>query len=300
MVKALPLILLLAAAPLFAQPAGTSQPGEIRQDARLQLYIFDNFFHSSNPATEQDVTGLGAEYRAAWRPGPRPMEVFGHLNVLEYDEDGLDTAYGIRLGLQEDGARHDWRAYVDLAENRPSFDVRNTFATTDRTALAGAYGYDVTPNWQVGVDAMLEQQRFENNPTRENEFFGGGASVRYKGFGWRITPMAGLAFGNRSVEDDTESYGDRSWLIGVEYIPIDPLYLSVSYRDTLRDYDTGDTSSFNFGREEDRAQWEVIASYRTGKHLSFSLYYLREGVDVPLTGENFDTQLMLLGVGWAF
>lgn len=299
-VKAIPVILLLIAAPLSAQPAGTSQPGGFRHDARVQLYLFDNFFHSSNPATEQDVLGLGAEYRAAWRPAQRPMEVFGHVNVLEYDESGLETAFGVRLGLQEDGARHDWRAYLDQSENRPSFDVRNTFATTDRTTLFGGYGFDVTPSWQLGADVTLEQQRFENNPTRENEFAGIGANVRYKGFGWRIVPMAGVAIGDRSVEDENESYDDRSWILGIEYIPIDPLYLSASYRDTLRDYGTGDPSSFNFGREEDRQQWEVIASYRTSQRISLSLYYLREGVDVPLTGENFDTQLVLFGVGYAF
>jgi hypothetical protein len=285
------LLLLAVAMPLAAQPAGTSQPGELRAEARLTFFAFDNFFWSTTPALERDVTALGTELRAAYRWSQSPAEVYGHGYVLSYDDEDLDTAFGARVGLAQNAAVHDYNVYAEYAANRPSAPVRNTFGTSDVTTLAGRYLYQFSPSWQFGADGQIERQRFDGPQDRDNDFRGIGAVARYNGFGWRITPFAGLHLGARDFEQSDIDYDQRAIYAGVEWIPRDPLFLSLALRNIDRDFDEAS--------DEDDLQWELIASYRSSPRLRWFGYLLRDDVSVD-SGEEFDSQLALIGVAYSF
>ncbi|HEX6158714.1 MAG TPA: hypothetical protein VF111_01020 [Thermoanaerobaculia bacterium] len=285
------LLLLALAMPLAAQPAGTSEPGDLRTEARLNFFVFDNFFWSTTPALERDVTALGTELRAAYRWSQSPAEVYGHAHVLRYDEEGLDTAFGARVGIAQNAEVHDYNVYLDHGSNRPSAPVRNTFGTSDVTALAGRYAYQLSPAWQFGADAQLERQRFDGPVDRDNNFRGLGAVARYQGFGWRITPLAGVHLGSRDFEEADLDFHQRALYAGVEWIPRDPLFLSLALRGIDRDFDRGP--------DEDDLQWELIASYRSSPRLRWLGYLLRDDVQVD-GGEEFQTQIVLIGVAYGF
>jgi hypothetical protein len=268
-----------------AQPRGTGQPGTFRSEVRFLGYAFQNFFHSADPRNEQDITALGSEYRAAYRARTRPVEVFGHLNVLHYNEETLEDSYGGRAGFAYDGKMNDVRAYVDRTLNRPSFEVGNVFAPADTTTFALEHAIRVSPQWELAAEGRQQVQSFESPqrlPTtlqRNNHFSAIGGSVRYRGLGWRYTPSIGFRSGNFVVRNPQESYLDRTWFVQMAAIPRDRLYFSLRYGDRNRDYSIRDQRSSNFGRTEDRGQWELVADYKSQGRLGYTLYYAREDVN---------------------
>lgn len=286
------LLLLAVAMPLAAQPAGTSEPGALRSEVRLNFFAYDNFFWSSDPARERDVTALGTELRTAYRWSQSPAEVYGHAHVIHYNEDDLDTAFGARVGIAQNAPVHDYNVYLEHAANRPSAPVRNTFGTSDVTALSGRYAYQFSPAWQFGGDAHVERQRFDGvQPRRDNDFRGIGAVARYQGFGWRVTPLAGVQLGARDFRETDDDYGQRAVYGGVEWIPRDPLFLSLTLRNVDRNFDQGS--------DENDFQTELIASYRTSPRLRVVGYFLRDDVSVD-GGDDFDTQILLVGLAYGF
>jgi hypothetical protein len=295
--------LLLAAFPLSAQPRGSSSPGELRSEMRFQGYYFDNFFHSTQPGDVENVTAFGAELRAAFRPGQRPLEIFGHLGGTKYGVDEASNSYGARIGAAFDDDRHAWTAFVDHAENRPSFEVANTFARADVTTFAGEYSYRLTSDWQLGAETALQRQTYDVESDRENFYKALGANVRYRGFGWRIAPQAGFVVSNRDVDNDRESYDSFDPFVEVAYIPPltgDPLYLSLRYRMRDRSYTTNDRTSGNFGREETRGDWTALVDYRVAQNVNWWIYYSTETIDSSIPGRDFDVGMMMTGISIGF
>jgi hypothetical protein len=120
--------------------------------------------------------------------------------------------------------------------------------------------------------------------------------VRYRGLGWQVTPHAGVVAGRRSVNEVTESYHDRGAFVGVEWIPITPLYLSLDLRNVRRRFD----SDVAHGDHERHDFIELIGDYHAMRRLRFTLYYQREHVASPLSGQSFNADILIAGTAWSF
>ncbi|MFL6248789.1 MAG: hypothetical protein ACJ74H_22390 [Thermoanaerobaculia bacterium] len=286
-------------APLGAQPLGRQGDLPFRQEVRLLSMLFGNFYQATVPALEEDVRGVGVEYRAAYRAW-KDTDVYGHLNVLDFDEQGKKTSYGGRAGVTHDGERHDYNIYVDHGENRSTFDIAGVTDTGAVTTLTGEYAFRMTEDWQLGAEAEYEQQRFGHTHERENDATSVGANVRYRGFGYKFMPEVGYVTGSRDVVDETESYDDSYWYVQLVSSPNRRIYLSLSYRDRLRDYTTRDITSSKFGAEETRGQWTGSASYRATDRVAYILYYSQEDTASSRPGRDFDTDFLLLAVSVGF
>src|SRR5687768_384152 len=234
--------------------------------------MFGNFYQATVPALEEDVRGIGVEYRAAYRAWAA-TDVYGHLNLIDYDESGKQNSYGGRLGATHDGERHDFNVYVDHGENRSTFDIAGITDTGDVTTFVGDYTFRVTDDWQVGAEAAHDRQRFGHTPERENDATSIGANVRYRGLGYKFMPEIGYVTGSRDVVDDTESYDDSYWYLQLVSSPTRRVYLSLTYRDRAREYTTREVSSSKFGVEETRGQWTGSASFRATDRVAYILYY---------------------------
>ena len=279
----------------MAQPHGLPAPGTLSSEVRLQLYSFGNFFYSPDRGAQQNVNGLGAEYRAGWRINQSPTELYANVSTLGYSRSGLDRAYGGRVGVSNEGKKQEFRVFVDFARNRPASSIRNA-GTANRDMLYGEYGYNVADAWQVAANATHEKQNIKNQPQRDNTLNAVEGIVRYRGFGWQVTPHLGVVGGRRNVNDSTESYHDRGVFAGVEWIPITPLYLSLDLRDVARHYD----STIGHGDHERHNFVEVIGDYHALRRLRLTLYYQREHVASPISGQSFNADIVIAGTAWAF
>ncbi len=293
------LFVVAVCAPLMAQPLG--RPGDLafRQEVRLQTMLFGNFYQATTSALEEDIRGVGLEYRAAYRAWTN-TDVYGHLNFLNFDEEGKKNSYGGRLGLTHDGARHDYNLYVDHGENRSTFDIAGVTDTGDVTTFGGEYAFRLTDDWQLGAEAEYDRQRFGRTPERENDGIAIGGNVRYRGFGYKFMPEIGYVDGARKVEDSTESYDESYWYAQVVSSPSPKWYLSLAYRDRTREYTTSDITSSRFGADETRGQWTASASYRATPQVAYILYFSQEDTVSSRPGRDFDTDFLLLAVSVGF
>jgi hypothetical protein len=290
------LITVFSTVPLVAQPRGTSEPSHGRAEVRLQGWNFGNFFQVSDPAPTQDVSALGTELRAAFRPGPSPLEVYAHANYLNYDETDRESTYGGRIGLAMDTDVHDFNVFVDRAENRASFDIGDTVAVANVTTFGGEYSYTWNKTWQFGAEATKEKQRFNVTTNEENDYNALGASVRYRGFGYKFSPEVGFVNANRDSEDANERYDDDYWYVQLVSIPISSVYVSLEYRARERKYEIDDPTASNFRRVDDRPQWSFVGSYTFTRRVSGLLYYSRESVESSRPGRDFDSDILILSL----
>lgn len=283
----LALIALLLATPAFAQPHGTSNPGESRSELKILGYHFDNFFQVTSPAPETNVNALASEYRFAYRPTASPTEVFAHVNVIDYNANGLSTSYGARAGVNHVGKNDDFKIFVDRQEHRPSFEVGNTFGQANQTMFDAEYDHHFG-DWQLGGEGQRQSQRFPADSRRNNDYNELGLVARYKGFGWKFTPEAGVWGGKRSVNDPNETYRETGVYVQGAYIPTPNVYLSLQLFNRRRDYS-------NVSRVENRPGLSAVIDIKTSPRLSWLIYYTRERVRATVPDDHFSDDLLIFG-----
>ena len=283
----LALIAALVATSAYAQPHGTSKPGESRSELKILGYHFGNFFQVTSPVPETNVNALAAEYRFAYRPTASPTEVFAHVNGIDYRARGLSTSYGARAGVNHAGKNDDFKVFVDRQQHRPSFEVGNTFGQANQTMLSAEYDHHFG-DWQLGGEGQRQMQRFPSDSRRNNDYNELGLRARYKGFGWQFTPEAGVYQGKRTVNAPTETYRERGFYIQGAYIPTPNVYLSLQLFDRQRDYS-------NVVRTERRPGLSGVIDVRTSPRLSWLVYYTLERVRSALPYDNFNDNLIIFG-----
>jgi opacity protein-like surface antigen len=258
---------------------------------RGNAQLYENFFQAVEGGVEEDVTALYGEAGANLRLGPT-MRAYGSVNYLHYNEDELNSSPGVRLGLRNDAQPHSFDIFVEQLIDRPSFDVGDEFDRGDIRTIGADYGWRFLPDWQLGVHGELQQQEFDITSSRDNDFAGVGASIR-----WRATrlfsPELGVRIGNRDVDTDSFSYGQRDVYLQIRSSLTPKLYLSGRIRDRRRDYDSG-------GREDTRRQLTLGADYSVNDHLAVNFYGAHETTDVNLAGRDFDSTMWMGGLTWKF
>jgi hypothetical protein len=260
-----------------------------RHEVELQLYRFGNFFQAREGQPEEDVNGIGAEWRAAWRMAPGRPDFYAALNVLSYSGDAGETSYGGRVGVSHYGAVHSYNFALDRQENGYSFDVGDRTAAANITALSGQYTYRLFRDWEAGAETYLERQRFDVETGFENDYHSLGAQVRYRGLGRILRPRIGYVVGERDVEAASESYDDRYWYVQLDSTPFQRLTASFRYRNRTRDY-AGN-------RTDDRDQWRLRAQLRQTQRLAWTASYTRERVSSNEPGRgSFDTDVLFAGL----
>lgn len=261
-----------------------------------QVMQFENFFQATATAEEEDISAFGGEVGASMGITPA-LRLYGSVNALKYDTEELDTSNGVRIGMQSNVRPHSFDVYVEQLFDRPSFEVDDVFSRADIRSLVGEYAYRVTDNWQLSVDAELEQQTFDVATDRENDFRSLGGAVRWRG-NRRFSPELGFRTGERDVDDATESYDQSEVYLQVRSAVTEALYLSARLRNRKRDYSTGVGLSPNFGREDDRQQLVLSADYSFTPSFILNLYGSREEVDSTRADRDFDTGLWMVGLTW--
>jgi hypothetical protein len=288
----LALVILLVSTAAYAQPHGTSQPGQSRSEVKLLGYHFDNFFQVTSPVPEENINALAGEYRFAYRPTASPTEIFAHVNAIGYNRSGLSNSYGARLGLNHQGKNDDFRVFLDRQQHRPSFEVGNTFGQANMTMLSAEYAHHFG-DWQVGGEGQRQQQRFPASSRRNNDYNELGLMTRYKGFGWKFTPEAGVYKGRRNVNDPHETYDETGYYVQAAYIPVPAAYFSLRLFNRRRDYAA-------VSRVENRPGVDAVIDVRTSPRLSWLFYYSVEHVKSSLPHANFHDDLIIFGPEFRF
>ncbi|HVS33091.1 MAG TPA: hypothetical protein VMS98_16715 [Thermoanaerobaculia bacterium] len=286
-------LLLTAATPLVAQPDYRGQPRSFRSEIQIQVFRFDNFFQARGGAPEVDMNAAGFEYGVAYRQEENGPDLFGALYAINYARQGTETSFGGRIGMSRFGSVHSFYVYLDRLQNGYAFDIEETTANADITALYGLYTYRIVPDWQVGLSTYNDWTSFDVETGFEGRYNQLEAEVRYRGFGRIFEPRIGYAVGDRDVENNTDSFSHRHWFVQVSTRPVERLDLSLRYRHRTRDYK-------NLEREEDRGQVQLRALFRHTDRLASVATFTRENVNSSLPGRDFSTGRLFAGLTVGF
>lgn len=274
--------------------------GPFRSEIRLTAAHFDNFYQASNRDLAETMNNGGFEYRAAYRPKGTRTDYYGHANYTWWNGRDLVASYGGRLGIARESDLQDYNVFIQRNENRPSFEVGNTYARADTTVLYGEYSYRVKPDWEVGGEATLERQTYEADARRNNDFRGAGASVRYRGFGDIVSPKVGFFKGTREVQRSEENYKSDDYYLELVTEAIPNTWASLGYHSQGKNYSVRDTLSENFHREESGPEISLTVSYRSRPRVNWTMYYSRNTNESNVANNDFTTNFILFGVSYGF
>ena len=296
------LLLALAALPLFAQsqetpervpPAPVPEERPIRSAIELQLFNFGNFFQAREGLPQRTVTAVGAAYRAAWTPRTNGPDLYGRLSVLRYSGGASETSYTGTAGVSKYASVHWYDVYLERTRNGYAFDIDETRASANITALSGHYSYGVTRDWRVGTDVYLDWTRFDVDANLENDYRSLGFDVRYRGFGDLIQPRLGYVMGQREAANGVDDADDRYWFVELRTKPHAAVDIRLRYRDRTRDYT-------NIARVDDREQWTLRAALRQSARISWNASYSLEDVRSSLPERSFDRNTAYIGLTYGF
>lgn len=287
--------------PALAQPEHRPARAETREPRwetgfHLQGLHFDNFFQLPDSEPQQDVEALRGEGRLTWRPRAQwPLEAYGVAGATTYSDD-LDATLLVGGGLRWDGLVDLFDFSLRYETDRPSFEVGDTFGTADMLHVRGLYSHRIADAWELSALASHQRLDYAADDGRDSFFRSAGGAVRYRGWGYDLSPEIGAEVGKRDADDADEDNDQTDLWLKLRSAPIRPLYLSLRYRHRLRDYSVSDPAASNFRREDDRDQVVFTADWRTSDLLTWTLYYAWEDADSTNEARIFSTQLLAVGV----
>ena len=254
----------------------------------MQAFLFDNFFQARGGVPEEDVSAAGFEYVTAYRFEETGPDLFGALYAINYGSEGTETSFGGRVGAARYGSVHSFYGYVDRMQNGYAFDIEETTANANITALYAFYSYRFAPEWQAGVSTYNELTSFDVETGFEGTYNQLEGELRYRGFGRIFEPRIGLAIAEREVDNEIDSYDHRHWFVQASTRPVERLELSLRYRDRTRSYQ-------NVDREEDRGQVQFRAIFRHTPRLATTATFTHENVNSSIPGRDFETSRFFAG-----
>jgi hypothetical protein len=291
-----------AAVPPSHQPSPTppppahvdtgNAPKVFTSEVRLQWLAFGNFFEAGQGQPGENVDAVGAAYRGFYH-GWRRADLYGEVNTMKFTSIDRKRPFGLRAGARHEDEQQSFDVFLDRGLNRQAFDVGDRTAIATITTLSGEYARKVGRKWEVGGEAMREQQRFDVQTTSKNDYTRAGVSLRFRGFGYKFSPRVGYDLGQRSVENRVDTYDERYWYVQVTSLPVSRIYLSLAYRAGQRTYtDNPDPLAHHVSRP----QWTGFASYKLTHNLNAAVYYSKDVSRSPLLYRRFQTSFLLFGL----
>lgn len=287
-------VTLCASAPATAQ-------GLFGLDTEVKLtgQLYDNFFQAPDGEPKESILAFEMGLQLSRELStPRKLRPYLKLGGIVWEK--LENSGLIMAGLNSSGTSHSFDVSARYLLNRPSLDVGDHFDTADILRFAGVYSYRLSRDIELKGTASFQSQSFDDRATSDNDLWGIGGAVRYRGFGSIFSPEVGFIAGERSADDANEDHDQTDLYLKVRCAPNRDLYFSGRLRYRTRDYSVDDALASNYKREDTRKQLALIGVYRFSQQLALDVYYTYEDADSSKDSRIFTTQLIFVGLAMAF
>lgn len=288
--------LALAAASAGGAHPALAQDRPDRLDIRVQVLgaVYDNFFQSSADSAERTIHAGTAEGQVSVRPDRAvPLQVYLEGIYVRYESLGGSPEVG--GGLRYTGRPHELRVRLAYQDKRPAFDLGEVVRRADISRALATYSYRLSEDWETGAEAQYARIQFDSVPANDTDVYSVGGSLRYRGWGYDLSPEVGASVARRAAVDPNQEYDRHRLYARIVSVPVPGLYASVRYRYRSRGYSRHDPSHRNFGRSDEGSQWTVGAAYDLGERSSINLYYNSQHIDSSVPGRTYAAQMLQLG-----
>ena len=287
-------VTLCASAPATAQ-------GLFGLDTEVKLtgQLYDNFFQAPDGEPKESILAFEMGLQLSRELStPRKLRPYLKLGGIVFEK--LENSGLIMAGLNSSGTSHSFDVSARYLLNRPSLDVGDHFDTADILRFAGVYSYRLSRDIQLNGAASFQSQSFDDRATSDNDLWGIGGAVRYRGFGSIFSPEVGFIAGERSADDANEDHDQTDLYLKLRYAPKRELYFSGRLRYRTRGYSVDDALASNYQREDTRKQLALTGVYFFSQRLALDVYYTYEDADSSKDSRIFTTQLIFVGLAMAF
>lgn len=290
----------MGAAPLVGQaadsvPRSAVDPTLSALEVRLRAgaAFMGNFLQAPEGTPRTDVGAGTADVQLAL-PVASSLALSADVGGTLYTE--YDPSWNVGGGVGWSATPHDLRGIVRYRARTPRMEVGDSLGFADVLHLGGTY--QVRPIRSVQLEALADyfDESYGRNAARDNTFFDAGGAIRYRGLGYSFSPEVGGSFGSRDVRTDTEDFDQRTLWVTFRSIPTPPLYLSLRYRNRLRDYGISDPVASNFDREDRRHQITFTADLTVQENLAWTVYYSFEHANSTKPSRRFRTHYLWTGL----
>ena len=281
---------------ILALGSRTAMAGEWEGQVDFGSSFVDNFFQAPDDQPKLQVTATSLRARLTRHIDTTSGRVKTYADILGNVYDVFDSNGRLGGGLNYSRGPHGLEGSLAYYWNRPSFDVGDEFDKADGVLVSARYSYRTASDFQLNAAGSVLRERYESRAGNDNTLPSASGSVRYRGFGYGFSPEVGVTWSWRNTDDPNSSYSQRDLFIKVRSLLGRRVYLTGRYRYRSRDYSTENIEASNFGREDTRQQLTLSANVRTGKRLTWNVYYALQDVDSTLERRIFDRQLLRLGL----
>ena len=256
---------------------------------------YDNYFRASPDDEHVNVGETLTQGQLRWTMSEdRSLETYVEIGRTMFDSEQLGAVMSYRGGVMLNRDRHFLDVWTMLETGRVELDIGDTVDAGDILIFSGRYSFRATEDWQFTMKGLFLDQSVDD-PTNDSQITDAGASVRYRGFGRTISPEVGALWRryNRVGPDD---YGEKRVFLRLRFYPARTFNFSVRYRHRLRRYGVLDPAVSNFGRQDTRRKWTLLANVMLRRNLALYLSYNNLDSDSTRLGRSFKTQDLGFGL----
>lgn len=276
-----------------------TRPNALSVEMSLRGTVFDNFFRVSDEAAARQIGALqvSGSLVATVDSARRSTVSFGG-SVVDYSS--LGPSPGILGRFRSPGGTHAYDAMAGYQWSRPAYEVGDLLERADIARLRAGYSYRPGSAVQLGLAGTLNHFAFEESPVNDGLLARIEGSVRFRGFGYRLSPEVGATYGTRSNDDGYQDFRERDLFARIVSVPVPWLWTSLRYRHRTRSYEVTDRTAPNFGREDRHGQWTLAAAADVTRRTRLNVYYDYLDADSDRPVRIFTSQMLTLGMTWRY
>jgi hypothetical protein len=280
-------ISMLAVAESDAQnrPEVMAFPPELTGYMRAGGIFHENFFQAPNDGPRRDVLAGVLELRAEEKLGATDA-YRAYLRTDFYRFERLGSSPGVLVGVGRIRGANQFDLSVTGQWRRPRFDFGDELEQANILVANGSYSLRVAPLLELVALGEYSRDSLRINTALRGRSYEAGAAVRSRLFRRRVSAEAGVLQGARDL-NDLRQYVDETAYVVVRASLIPRTYLSVRYRNRVREYTATDAAASNFGREDRRQQVTAYLDLTLGGNLVWNLSGGLEEADSTKPGRGF-------------
>ena len=251
------------------RPEVMAFPPDVTGYMRMGGIYHENFFQAPDGGPRRDVMASVLEFRTEEKLGGENA-YRAYLRADFYQFQQLGSSPGLLAGVGRVQGANQFDLSVFSQWHRPRFDYGDKLEQANLLGTSASYSVRVVSPLEVVALGEYSRDSLKINSSLHGTTYEAGAAVRVRALRRSVSAEAGVLQG-ASTLNDMRQYINETAYVALRTSAIPRTYLSVRYRNRLREYTTDDVRSSSFGRQDRRRQVTAYLDLKLWGNLMWNL-----------------------------